>query len=123
MSWDNERPEPLDDDELVTREEAAARRSRQARVQQEIRARRLALQASAPDEARHSGTDQGQHHRPGYVPAPWIDDSTDPLDIVGRQSVDQIGAYEMQEAERARWEAEEARSWLEAHRPRNVGPW
>ncbi len=127
MTWPDwsTRPEPVSDDDAITREEAAARRSHQARVLAEIRARRQMLQDSAPYEARHTGDDGGQHHWPegaqrlkALVDARVDDD--DPLDVLGRQALDQVTAYEQQQAEYAQQEADEARSWLEAHRPRNV---
>lgn len=121
MSWPDwsTRPEPVSDDDAITREKAAARRSQRARTLAEIRLRRAAYQRVAPDEARHTGTDYGLHHQaPGYA---------DPLDILADQLFDsgerQEQAYEQQQAERARWEAEEARAWLDAHRPVNRGPW
>ena len=84
-------------------------------------------------ESRHSGTDDGAHHWSrvtglrcpcGCQQADALDDtSTDPLDILGRQAVDQYSAYEYQQAEYAAQEQEEARAWLESHRPVNRGPW
>jgi len=84
------------------------------------------LQASAEPDYRHTGTDKGLHHwsqiinTPGFAPD---DSSDDPLDILGRQAVDQITAYEQQKARFAEQEAAEVRSWLESQRVRFSPRW
>jgi hypothetical protein len=74
----------------------------------EARQRRVELWASAPDDARHSGTDKGMHHWPQIINRPRCigcgspycepdanaGDGEDPLDIVGRQAIDPLTAYE-----------------------------
>ena len=75
-------------------------------------------------EARHTGTDEAAHHRNPYPgDDPLGDFSDDPIDVLGRRIVDQYTAQEDQKAEYVKQEQEEARRWLEEHRPQNVGPW
>lgn len=114
--------------------------------------RRAALRAAADaanvarayrqqlQESRHAGTDDGAHHWSSVTGLPrstpdrdarcpcgcqqaGADDSDDPLDVLGRQAVDPLTAYEYAEEDRRLREQEEMRAWLEAHRPRNVGPY
>ena len=83
-------------------------------------------------EMRHQGEDDGAHHWSrvtglrcpcGCMSADALsDDSSDPIDILGRRAVDPLTAREYAEEDRRLREQEEMRAWLEAHRPRNVGP-
>ncbi len=91
------------------------------------------LSAQVQPGYRHSGTDDGAHHwsRVTGLRCPCGcqqtdalgEDSTDPVDILGRQVVDQLTAYEYQKRQFQQDEHEEARAWLESHRPVNRGPW
>lgn len=90
--------------------ESLADRRAMAWAMRDARMHRLALQASAPPEARHAGADGGLHHRTPHAPIaalagcpcgcqdrPWSagDDSGDPLDILASQADnDPLTAYE-----------------------------
>lgn len=77
----------------------------------DARMHRLALQRSAPAEARHAGTDDGAHHWapvtglacPCGCMANGTEDSDDPIDVLGRQvNSDPLSEQEDREYRRGR---------------------